>query len=196
MMLCPPIENFIPGDRREIDPLAGNVEIPRIVQRVCVEMAVHIHEVPAELRGMYQNMRQDGALELDRALDPREVSQIVSSGVHFMVAHDQLFAAVKLSGNGEVALAEAEVAQMPHGVLVADDGISAPNQLGVVFLDRGTWAKRLRAGEGNDTPVAEMRGRDEEDFRHLYTRTSDIHTFNGCNPRKLCPYAAGCTHQA
>src|SRR5882724_4178220 len=23
-----------------------------------------------------------------------------------------------------------------------------------------------------------------------------IQTFNGCNPRKLCPYAAGCTHQA
>jgi hypothetical protein len=116
-----------------------------------------------------------------------------------MVAHDQLFAAVKLSGNGEVALAEAEVAQMPHGVLVAHDGIPAPNQLGVVFLDRGKWAKQLRAGGGDDTPVAEMRVGDEEGFRHLCTHTSVhlyIQTFNSCNPRKLCPYAAGCTHQA
>src|SRR5207245_7317069 len=71
-------------------------------------------------------------------------SDVCSSDlVHIMVAHDQLLAAVQLSGNGEVSLAEAEVAQVPDRILLANDAIPAAHKLGVVFLDRGEWTKEI-----------------------------------------------------
>ena len=119
-----------------------------------VQMPVDIHEEPAELRGMHGDMRQDCTLEFYRTLDTGEVLQVIRAGVHIMVAHDQLLAAVQLSSNSEVPLAEAEVAQVPDRILLANDTIPAAHKLGVVFLDRGKWAKGLCAGEGDDTAVA------------------------------------------
>jgi hypothetical protein len=83
-----------------------------------------------------------------------------------MAAHDQLLAAVQRSSNSEVPLAEAEVAQVPDRILLADDAIPATHKLGVVFLDRGKWAKGLCAGEGDNASVAEVTICDEEDFAH------------------------------
>src|SRR6267142_6742170 len=106
---------------------------------------------------MYRDVRQDRALELRRALDTGEVLQVIGAGVHIMVAHDQLLATVQLSGNSEVPLAQAEVAQVPDHILLANDAIPAAHQLDVVFLDGGKRTKRLCAGEGDDAAVAKMR---------------------------------------
>ena len=134
-----------------------------------VQMPVDIHEEPAELRGMHGDMCQDRAFELHRAMDAGEVLQVIGAGVHIMVAHDQLLAAVQLSGNSEVPLAEAEVAQVPDRILLANDTIPAAHKLGVVFLDRGKRAKRLCAGEGDNASVAEVGIANEEDFAHNST---------------------------
>src|SRR5262245_36094336 len=119
-------------------------------------MPVDIHEEPAELRGMHGDVRQDRTLEFYRTLDAGEVLQVIRTGVHVMVTHDQLLVTAQLSGNGEVPLAEAEIAQVPDGIFRADDAIPAAHKLGVVLLDRGKRAKRLCAGEGDNASVAEV----------------------------------------
>src|SRR6266446_2927099 len=132
-------------------------------------MPVDIHKEPAELRGMHGDMRQDRALERLRALDTGKVLQVIRAGVHIMVAHDQLLVAIQLSSNSEIPLAEAEVAQVPDRILLANDAIPAAYKLGVVFLDRGEWTKGLRAGEGDDASVTEVGIANEENFAHNST---------------------------
>jgi hypothetical protein len=68
-MLCPLIQDVIPGERGKIALFAADVAIPLILELLVVQMPVDMHEEPAELRGMHGDRRQDRAHELHRALD-------------------------------------------------------------------------------------------------------------------------------
>ncbi len=66
----------------------------------------------------------------------------------------------------QIPLVTAEVAEVPHHVLRADDAVPPAHQLGVVFLNGGERAEGLRLAERDDPAMAEMRVANEKNFAH------------------------------
>ena len=85
-----------------------------------MQVAVNIEVPTLQLALMKRNMEQGEILHLDDARYLTEILEIVLRVVPVIVLRDQGLLSVQATSDLEPALAEAEIAQMPHDVFLSD----------------------------------------------------------------------------
>src|SRR5437764_1303634 len=99
---------------------------------------------PASGSPAQRKRRRNADREASLCADPVDIQRPALK--HVVIAHDELLVAVQPGGDFQVALAEAEITEMPDDVLRADHAILAAHQLcdaprWMKTGDRGSWPR-------------------------------------------------------
>ena len=122
---------------------------------------------------MHRHVRQNAAADLGAAMNAVKVRQVLRSRIAVMVSENKALDAIEPRQRGERAIAEKDVAKVPHRIVLSHGVVPAPNQLVVMLLDSG---ERTMIGfELDDLLVPEMRvGNDENSVSHLSLSLKDV----------------------